>query len=405
MMTVQNSGQTRLDFLDRAERLDMNTLTAPFMGVVEDIINGPEGVYGPAVVFNYVPEISCGACISCLSSIRGQLQIVVADGQFYTRQDKGDHKGLGQWSLAGTSDDAGGQVSGDVASLQNRLSQLEAQVQGLKQTDVESVAPDGTASVNSPDKDVVVTAGTTPLSGKSEVKAKSIEVKSVQVESGILKLTATEDISINGASLSGTADKATLGNTQVAVNSGGFVRITASDFAQSGYNAVEIGLNSVPKGVYIDGLDFTGALNNNAINIFAFADGAEITISNCHFTKVSNAIRLSNNGVARAKFNIINCAVDEWDSRIPWVGFMIMQEYKLGSVDAVLEKKPFGADKISITMTNCKGPGGKLIKPTDLSSVCGTSDANQLFYVYCGYNSVDTVFPYSEDMYPKFTFN
>ena len=45
---------------------------------------------------------------------------------------------------------------------------------------------------------------------------------------------------------------------------------------------------------YVENLDFNATLSNNAILIFGTQNNAYIQIKNCHFSDVSNCVRLSN---------------------------------------------------------------------------------------------------------------
>ena len=292
-------------------------------------------------------------------------------------------------------------AAGTVQALADRLELVETQLTDLKKTNVVPVVMDSAANLNQPDADMVITAAADPIEGIKNVVAKSIDVKSMSASNAVVGMTATNDINVQSVSLTGNLPKET-SNAQLKINTSEYVKITKSTFAQTGYNAVEVGLQTAPKNVIIDGLDFTVPLSNNAILIFQHQDDAVITISNCHFADVSNAVRISNKLNKRATVNIINCTVDKWDARSEWAGFLIMQDYTSGSVEAEETNNLFAPDKLTINFINVVGPDGKVIKPTNLAEVCGTSDENQIIYVW---NSKGGTIPYGDgSRYPTFTF-
>ena len=292
-------------------------------------------------------------------------------------------------------------AAGNVQALADRLELVETQLTDLKKTNVVPVVMDSAANLNQPDADMVITAAADPIEGIKNVVAKSIDVKSMSASNAVVGMTATNDINVQSVSLTGNLPKET-SNAQLKINTSEYVKITKSTFAQTGYNAVEVGLQTAPKNVIIDGLDFTVPLSNNAILIFQHQDDAVITISNCHFADVSNAVRISNKLNKRATVNIINCTVDKWDARSEWAGFLIMQDYTSGSVEAEETNNLFAPDKLTINFINVVGPDGKVIKPTNLAEVCGTSDENQIIYVW---NSKGGTIPYGDgSRYPTFTF-
>lgn len=57
----------------------------------------------------------------------------------------------------------------------------------------------------------------------------------------------------------------------------------------------------------------------------------------------------------RATVNIINCTVDKWDARSEWAGFLIMQDYTSGSVEAEETNNLFAPVKLTINFINVVG--------------------------------------------------
>ena len=295
-------------------------------------------------------------------------------------------------------------TSGDVEQLVSRMTAIEDQVSSLKKTNVVPVVVENASNVNQPDADLVLTAGEEAITQAMNVIAKSADVKSMNVESAVVSFKAESgDININNFTANGDIPKST-SNAQLKIQSSEYVKITSSDFNQTGYNCIEIGLDNgvtPPKNVIIDGIDFNAELSNNAILIFGHQDNAVITISNCHFASVSNAVRLSNRLNKRCTVNLINCVCDKWDTDPSWAGFLICQDYTSGSKEAEETNNLFAPDKVTINFINCYGPNGKIMA-SDPSDVCGTGNADtQVLYVW---NSYGETVNYDVSRYPTVIF-
>jgi hypothetical protein len=292
-------------------------------------------------------------------------------------------------------------VEGDMLVVNSKIAELEQKILNLSKTNIVEETISADANYNQPDADLVITGGDQAITEKTDIVAKSISLNQATAENAVLSAVASSgSISMQNFSNSGDLPKST-SNAAVKLNSNDTVIINKSNFSQTGYNSIEIGLNNTaPKSISIDGLDFTAPLSNNAILIFAHAKDAVINISNCHFADVSNALRLSNRLNVPATVNIVNCTVDKWDSRDKWAGFLIMEDYTSNTAEDAIAAKRF--TNLTINFVNVKGPGGKLIKPDDIASICGTSNAMQAIYVY--HDADDEVKPYSSGLYPKMTF-
>ena len=293
-------------------------------------------------------------------------------------------------------------VEGDMLVVNSKIAELEQKILNLSKTNIVEETISADANYNQPDADLVITGGDQAITEKIDIVAKSISLNQATAENAVLSAVASSgSISIQNFSNSSDLPKST-SNAAIKLNSNDTIIINKSNFSQTGYNSVEIGLNNTaPKSISIDGLDFTAPLSNNAILIFAHAKDAVINISNCHFADVSNALRLSNRLNVPATINIVNCTVDKWDSRDKWAGFLIMEDYTSNTAEDAIAAKRF--TNLTINFVNVKGPGGKLIKPDDVASICGTNNAaQQVIYVY--HDADDEVKPYSSGLYPKMTF-
>lgn len=279
----------------------------------------------------------------------------------------------------------------DVASLSNTLEALNATVQILQsKVDVltktnkytEVVSVDGSAGeLKNPSKDYIVSGS---INENAEIVGKSISLKSIKVsDNARLKLNAG-DVEAKDLNISGSFPKAN-GNTVISVNNAEFIVFKDMVFdASEVYNGIEIGLasNSVlPKNILFDNCKFQGEFSNNAILVFGTQDNAIITLNNCYFEKISNALRLSNKSNASGVVvNINNCTVDQWETRAPWQGFLICEDYTNKTEEEVNANNLFGDGKITVNFNNLVHAGVK-INPADPASVCGTKNESQVVMV------------------------
>lgn len=277
----------------------------------------------------------------------------------------------------------------DVAGLSNTLEALNATVQILQskvdvltKTNTEVVSVDGSASeLKDSSKDYIVSGS---INENAEIVGKSISLKSIKVsDNARLKLNAG-DVEAKDLNISGSFPKAN-GSTVISVNNAEFIVFKDMVFdASEVYNGIEIGLasNSVlPKNILFDNCKFQGEFSNNAILVFGTQDNAIITLNNCYFEKISNALRLSNKSNASGVVvNINNCTVDQWETRASWQGFLICEDYTNKTEEEVNANNLFGDGKITVNFNNLVHAGVK-INPADPASVCGTKNESQVVMV------------------------
>lgn len=277
----------------------------------------------------------------------------------------------------------------DVAGLSNTLEALNATVQILQskvdvltKTNTEVVSVDGSAGeLKDSSKDYIVSGS---INENAEIVGKSISLKSIKVsDNARLKLNAG-DVEAKDLNISGSFPKAN-GNTVISVNNAEFIVFKDMVFdASEVYNGIEIGLasNSVlPKNILFDNCKFQGEFSNNAILVFGTQDNAIITLNNCYFEKISNVLRLSNKSNASGVVvNINNCTVDQWETRAPWQGFLICEDYTNKTEEEVNANNLFGDGKITVNFNNLVHAGVK-INPADPASVCGTKNESQVVMV------------------------
>lgn len=292
---------------------------------------------------------------------------------------------------AGQSEPEANQIAyvSDVAGLSNTLEALNATVQILQskvdvltKTNTEVVSVDGSAGeLKDSSKDYIVSGS---INENAEIVGKSISLKSIKVsDNARLKLNAG-DVEAKDLNISGSFPKAN-GNTVISVNNAEFIVFKDMVFdASEVYNGIEIGLasNSVlPKNILFDNCKFQGEFSNNAILVFGTQDNAIITLNNCYFEKISNTLRLSNKSNASGVVvNINNCTVDQWETRAPWQGFLICEDYTNKTEEEVNANNLFGDGKITVNFNNLVHAGVK-INPADPASVCGTKNESQVVMV------------------------
>ena len=301
----------------------------------------------------------------------------------------------------------------DVAGLSNTLEALNATVQILQskvdvltKTNTEDVSVNGSAGeLKDSSKDYIVSGS---INEDAEIVGKSISLKSIKVsDNARLKLNAG-DVEAKDLNISGSFPKAN-GNTVISVNNAEFIVFKDMVFdASEVYNGIEIGLasNSVlPKNILFDNCKFQGEFSNNAILVFGTQNNAIITLNNCYFEKISNALRISNKMNAKGVVvNINNCTVDQWDTRAPWQGFLILEDYTSKSDEEALANNLFAPEKITINFNNLVYQGKKVM-PEDVASVCGTKDENQVVYVGIDSASDGNYVVYDKNRYPTINFN
>lgn len=259
---------------------------------------------------------------------------------------------------------------------------LQSKVDALTKTNTEVVSVDGSAGeLKDSSKDYIVSGS---INENAEIVGKSISLKSIKVSDNTrLKLNAG-DVEAKDLNISGSFPKAN-GNTVISVNNAEFIVFKDMVFdASEVYNGIEIGLasNSVlPKNILFDNCKFQGEFSNNAILVFGTQDNAIITLNNCYFEKISNALRLSNKSNASGVVvNISNCTVDQWETRAPWQGFLICEDYTNKTEEEVNANNLFGDGKITVNFNNLVHAGVK-INPDDPASVCGTKNESQVVIV------------------------
>lgn len=280
--------------------------------------------------------------------------------------------------------------------LTDRLSALENSVSSLKKTDIEVISPQPGQPVQvTQSKDAIISGS---IDTTSDIKAKSVSFNNASLTNNArLKVSTTEsgDVDIKSMNVTGNFPKSD-GNAVISIDDSGYVTIKDTVINASLYNCIEIGLDGteLPSGVLIENCRFEGTFSNNAILIFGTKDNAVININNCYFENVSNCIRLSNKTNSKCTVNISNCKCDHWDTDPLWSGMLICQDYTSKSVEGCKSNDLFSKSKITINISNFTKPdGSKLKSNSNLSSICGTANSNQVFYLW---NELENTVPYGD---------
>ncbi len=291
----------------------------------------------------------------------------------------------------------------ELSDIQNTLNFLRTSLNFIKsKVQINDVTVDnsGTA-INDPESNINISSEIQSSTGKQSFTAKSILMTDSTVTNTHVDLISEDDVSIANLQTTGELAKK-VSNAGISINSkSGDVIINSGTYGQNGYNAIEIGLagTSAPKSVSIKDIDFTSVMSNNAILIFNTADNAIINIENCHFNSVSNVVRLSNRDNVHVTLNIKNCTVDHWDTNPTWAGMIILENYTDKTAEAIQENNRFSPEKITINIENCTGPYGKIVPVDDLSTICGTKNAETQVIYLCNDAGQSNV-SYDSSVYP-----
>lgn len=215
------------------------------------------------------------------------------------------------------------------------------------------------------------------------IRGKSVVLQGSGADSTAIRITAAEDITVINNNISGTLARET-SHAMVSIDTNETVVVKNCSSSLLGYNGLEIGLNNTaPKRIIIKDCEFGGELSNNAISIFATANNCVVTIENCHFTSVSNVLRLSNRtNASNVTINFVNCTWDHLDSNTEIKGVVICQDYTSASKAETIEANRFGNNKIAISFTDCVGENNTPVTLAEDDSSYVTGD-NCLVYVYC----------------------
>lgn len=261
---------------------------------------------------------------------------------------------------------------------------------------------DPSGDLNKPGENIVITGGEV-VTEKKTITGASVALKDFKQDSVTTTINA-EKVVVSGMEVSGKLGKNT---NHVQINASESIEIKDSVISGDGYNGLMIAFDTktaAPKTITIDGVDFTGTMSNNTVNIFGMADDGVVTIKNCHFGPCSNPFRYCNQFNAKnVTINLVNCQFEKWEISQKWTGIVCLEDIVSKTIEERDANNFFAPEKVAFNFVNCIGPDGKKIAPADLSKVCGSCDENQLIYTWCGHASKE-VPAYDPAVYPVITF-
>ena len=297
----------------------------------------------------------------------------------------------------------------NIPILSAKVELLESKVDNLEKSNSEVVETyDGSQELN--DEAKVYSISNANITNNPSITAKSVILNDSTLTNNARMKIKAENVNINNLQVTGDFPKST-SNSVININDTENIIFKDMTFNSSDvYNGIEIGLSSdnskLPKNIIFDNCRFEGSFSNNAILIFGTQNNATITLNNCYFEKVSNALRLSNKSNASGvTVNIINCTVDEWDSNTLWSGFLICEDYTNTESEAQAEEANlFSPEKIKVNFINLIHNGEKIL-PSDIVSVCGSKDENQVVVVCIdAIKGSDYCINYDANKFPTITF-
>ena len=290
--------------------------------------------------------------------------------------------------------------------LNDKITMLENKCNSLTQGEKEEVADyDGTAELNDSTKSYSIDSAN--ITTSPTITAKSVTMNDSTLTNNARMNVKADTMDFNNLNVTGDFPKAS-GNAVISLNEAEYITFKDMVFSSENvYNGVEIGLSStvLPKNILFENCKFEGTFSNNTILVFGTQDNATITLSNCEFGKISNALRLSNKSNAKnITVNVVNCSVEQWDTKAPWQGFLMCEDYTSKTEEEAATNNLYGDGKIKVNFINLYHQGKKVMA-SDASEVCATKDENQVVII-CrdAIQGGDYTIPYSPDTYPVITF-
>lgn len=292
--------------------------------------------------------------------------------------------------------------------LQDKYNMLSNKFDSLMKADSEVISDfvGGNEAINDVTKSYNVENAA--ISETSDITAQSVVFNNASVSNDARLKINSQNVEFNKLNVNGDFPRAN-GNAVASLNNAEFVVFKDMTFnSENCYNGIEIGLSAksetLPKNILFDNCKFEGTFSNNAILVFATQDNATITLNNCKFDKLSNALRLSNRtNASGVVVNIINCEVKQWDTSNDWSGFLILEDYTSKTAEEVNSNNLFGDKKISVNFSNLVYNGAKVL-PSNVADVCGVRNENQVVYIWNNNGENGGFVEYDENKYPVISF-
>ena len=248
--------------------------------------------------------------------------------------------------------------SSELTALKAQLVALEKALDAKTFGLAADLSTEGT--VDAAGKAITLSAAT--VTAPATITAKSVTSDSLEVNSAVVNVAATDVVNFTNLTVAGAYDKATQGNAQMLVKGTDVVRFVGSNFKATGYNQIEIWNNgdAAPSSIQIENCNFEGA-SNVPVQIHATAENAVVTIKDCVFGPTSNPIRFSNIlNVSGVVVNIENCEFQGVDANAAYAFIVLAQDFSSADAAAVEEANRFSPDKLVINFKNCTLNGEKI---------------------------------------------
>lgn len=307
------------------------------------------------------------------------------------------------WEYIASVDDTTPEQAGNSIVLNEKIDSLQKEVDSLKFKDATVVTPPSNPSepVKFTDmtKDCTLKGAELKSSDINQLKAKSILVEDIKLESTKISMEAPDLIKVSSMELVGEypSDRTgTLMDDPCWVGSPKTVEISGfKNDTESAWNGIFIcheQYPTAPSKVSISDCEFDN-FKHNPIAIVSLEDNAKVTISNCKFNNCSfNNIRFSNflnkSGIT---LDFVNCefsVIPDGDK----TGIFYLRDIKSTPEQ---EFNLFAPEKVTINLYYCKVNGAILTKS---NFKMGTGDSSQILYVT--QDKANGFVPYDESKYP-----
>ena len=272
---------------------------------------------------------------------------------------------------------------GKIQTIYSKLDEMESKINDTKHqnTDVIVLYEGHDTVFENKEKDYIING---VIKSNVDFLGNSVTISNVDVNAASANVIVADECVIKNTNVTGLIPQI-VSDYVFNVCADKYVTIKDVNFdVENCYNNIEIGYNlGLAKHIIIENVQFNGVTANNAINVYGMANNGVLTISNCHFSDVSNVLKISNRANTNWTLNLINCTCDKWGDVIQYTGLIHLQDYTSLDAETANENNMF--NKLTINIQNCKGPNGKILPVDDLSTICGTRDKNQLIYMYDEY--------------------
>lgn len=302
-------------------------------------------------------------------------------------------------------------VDANVESLVARLDALEVKVSDMRKNNIESIVQEKGSVIVADDasKDFIVSG---ELDTKSSVTCQSLTLKNLNADmpsgpknQSAITINALFDVDIKDSELKGNATQAA---NLIAVDNAEYLTIKNVTFTGDTYNTLMVGqhkefaTNRLPKNILIDNCMFEENCKHINLYLSDLADGAIVTISNCHFAKAEQIICLGAESELNKKLtiNLFNCIIDNYEHSEgdEYSGIIYCDSRNLSPFEDFVTAGGFNNTMINIFNVEADG---KLLTAENFNM--GTKDKDQMLYVYFAKSQKNLNYSEYHDLFPKVT--